>query len=69
MNHEDKSILYRYPVQSLYIAAMVLALIGLVFMLTVVGSIVGLPLWGLAAILAIAGFWKSRSMRTATPRR
>jgi len=57
----DKSLLQRYPVQSFYIAAIILALIGLVFMLTVVGSIIGLPLWGIALLLALTGFWKSRS--------
>ena len=62
MTHPDeRSILQRYPVQSLYIAALILAVIGGIFMLTVVGSIIGLPLWGLAAILALIGGWKSRS--------
>src|SRR5688572_7708518 len=59
-NHSDKSILQQYPVETLYISALVLALIGTVLMLTVVGSIVGLPLLLLAAILGLFGYRKSR---------
>jgi hypothetical protein len=59
-NQSDKSILQRYPVEILYISALVLGLIGTVLMLTVVGSILGLPLLLLAAVLGLFGYRKSR---------
>ena len=59
-NHSDKSILQRYPVETLYISALVVGLIGTVLMLTVVGSIIGLPLFLLAAVLGLFGYRKSR---------
>jgi hypothetical protein len=62
MTHpDDKSLLQRYPIEILVIAAIVLAALGTILMLTVAGAIIGLPLWGLAAILALIAGWKSRS--------
>ena len=60
-----KSILQKYPVQTMLIASLVLALIGIVLMLTVVGSIVALPLLLLAAILGLIGSHKYRTQRSA----
>jgi NADH:ubiquinone oxidoreductase subunit K len=60
-----KSIFAQYPAQSLMVAALVIGLIGVVFMLTVVGVIVGAPLLLIAAILGMLGTHKYRSNRRA----
>ena len=57
---DDRSFFERYPVQSYYVAALIVALVGLVLVLTVVGSIIGLPLFAVAAVLAFIGHYKSR---------
>ena len=63
---DDRSILQRYPVEILYISALVLAIVGFILMMTVVGTIAGLPLLALAAALGVAGYSKSRGRRTST---
>ena len=63
---DDRSILQRYPVEFLYISAVVLAVVGFILMMTVVGTIAGLPLLALAAVLGVAGYSKSRARRTST---
>ncbi len=58
---DERSILQRYPIESLYLSALVLAIVGFILMLTVVGTIAGLPLLAIAAALGATGFYKSRN--------
>lgn len=60
----EKSILQRYPAQTMVVAAFVLGIAGLIFMLTVAGAIVGLPLLAIAAILGLLGAHKYRSEKS-----
>lgn len=58
--YEDRSILGRNPIASLTIAAVVFGLVGLALMMSMVGSIVGIPMVIVALVCAVAAGWQYR---------
>ena len=63
---DDRSYIYRHPVRSMVLAAIVLAVTGLILTLTVVGSIVGIPLLVLALFFAAGAYFKRRRNPAST---
>jgi hypothetical protein len=57
---DDKALIAQYPFETLVIAAMVLAVLGLVLVFTVVGSLIGLPLIAIGGILGYIAWYKFR---------
>lgn len=57
---DDRPYIYRHPVRSMVLASIVLAVTGLILTLTVVGSIIGIPLLVLALFFAAGAYFKHR---------
>jgi hypothetical protein len=64
--NDERSYIYRHPVRSMVLAAIVLAVTGIILTLTVVGSILGVPLLVLALFFAAGAYFKHRRSPAST---
>ena len=55
---DERPLIARHPFETLVIAALVMALIGMVLVFTVVGSLIGLPLIAIGAVLGFIAWHK-----------
>jgi hypothetical protein len=54
----ERPYIARHPIKTLIVITVVLAITSVLLIFTVVGSIIGLPLMGLAAITGFAAWYK-----------
>jgi hypothetical protein len=57
---DDRPFIRRHPFETMVVAALVLGLLGMLLVFTVVGSLIGLPLLAIGAILGYIAWYKFR---------